>query len=75
MVGAARSNAGLRVTWTAKGRWVASSTVTTKRGTASMTIALKKGAPKSVTVVISAQAPATATRDAAHVTNTVLVRR
>ena len=75
IVGAARSNAGLRVTWTAKGRWVASSTVKTKRGTATMTIALKKGAPKSVTVLISAQAPSTQTRDAAHVTNTVVVRR
>lgn len=75
VVGAARSNAGLRVTWTAKGRWVASSKVKTKRGTATMTVALKKGAPKSVTVLISAQAPSTQTRDAAHVTNTVVVRR
>lgn len=75
VVGAARSNAGLRVTWTAKGRWVASSSVKTKRGTASMTITLKKGAPKTASVVISAQAPSTQTRDAARVTNTVIVRR
>jgi len=74
-VGKAKSSAGNKVVWTAKGKFVQSVKATTKGGKTFLKVTLKKGSPKSVTVTIKANARGDAGHDPASITNTVKVAR
>jgi hypothetical protein len=73
--GSARSSAGNKVQWRAKGKYVKSVKATTKGGKAYLKITLKKGSPKLVTVTITARANGDAGHDPASVTNSVGIAR
>lgn len=74
-VGGARSSAGVKVRWSAKGTWVKSFELTRKGSKVYMTVTLKKGAPNGAPVTIDAVAKGTSSFDPAHVTNGVTVQR
>jgi hypothetical protein len=74
-VGSARSSAGNKVAWTARGKYVKSYTLSRKGAKTYLKITLKKGAPNIVTVTITARAKGDAGHDPASVSNTVKVAR